>query len=1009
MKLLNDLMLKYLFLALGFSVTGYTQSFKNIALTRKVGPQNGLSSYNANRIVQDRHGFIWIATQDGLNRYDGNVSLVYSKSSAKDYRLLGNVINNIELDDLRDMLWVTTSYGGLNGIDLTTGRVTHSLSGEISKDGFPNDWLKCFKVHHGLIWIGTAAGFKLYDPDRRRFIKTQLPKWNKVDTSLNVNLIFIDKFDHVWIFFSGWGFAVFSILDYSVIKQHRSSTLGIKERIAHLQFNSRLIPFENNSFIWGTDYGFKKIVYDDSGGILQVDSAFYLNKFFGDQIIYSCAMDRNKNIWFSTNGHLYYSKLEQGSFSTVADVSGLDRNGWLENTFEIFFDRDDNIWLGTQNGAAYALNKDPAFLPFFNKSGSKVSHTYSISPLNDSIVYLATQNGFFEANLHTEETTLLSKSLAFNFTFKIDHEMYVSGENGIFWLDKKKKLHLISAKYPELRPIENEILNSVVQYNDSIFILGSEKTNQVYLWDRNKNFVSMLIHENAALGSNIINTIYKDPFGRVFVLYDNAIGKIDFASQVINKFQILDADLKIPLSILLDITYVKNSYWIAVYGKGIIETDTNFRIKNTHSVPQGVTNTGVYKVLPYQDSLLFVTTNGGLFAIDLSKKNVRHYTTADGLNTNNFEENVGFIAKDEVFIGGADGFTKVVPKSLKDDQSSPVLYLTKIETTTKDSVFTLSYTNGAIVIIPNGSLQSKFHFTALKYSSFDFSFQYKIDELHTDWIDLGRQNFIDIIGLQPGKYGMAIRTADHNNKWSAQIDVSFLIQPKWYQTLFFKLLILSAVGLALYSIYLYRMRQLYIQQKIRQEIASDLHDDIGGTLNSAKVFTHLAKKKLQTEYSTDDYLQYAEESIGQATGDLRDIIWVLDDSDDTIQRLCERLVKFAAPLTVASEISFKFFIQPGLVNKVLTKKQKKNLFLIGKEVINNCIKYSKCGILTLEFTESKKQFAMKISDDGIGFDYPSVALGNGLKNIVKRARAIHFSCDIESIPEKGTIILISKV
>src|SRR5205814_10540846 len=131
------------------------------------------------KISEDRYGFIWIATQDGLNRYDGNQFTIYNKSTVINHRLLGNAINDIVQDTVRNILWVTTSYGGVNGIDLTTGNIVHELKCVIGDSSFHNGWLKCFSICQGKLWIGTSAGLTVYDPDKRGFVHIEALPFKK--------------------------------------------------------------------------------------------------------------------------------------------------------------------------------------------------------------------------------------------------------------------------------------------------------------------------------------------------------------------------------------------------------------------------------------------------------------------------------------------------------------------------------------------------------------------------------------------------------------------------------------------------------------------------------------------------------------------------------------------------------------------------------------------------------------------------------------------------------------
>src|SRR5688500_5129719 len=96
------------------------QIVRKIAIRHNLSTEYGLSSYKVHPYLHDRYGRMWLGTQDGLNHYDGRHFIIYSRSSDSVHRLLGNVINDMVLDTSRKLLWVTTSYGGLNGIDLLT-------------------------------------------------------------------------------------------------------------------------------------------------------------------------------------------------------------------------------------------------------------------------------------------------------------------------------------------------------------------------------------------------------------------------------------------------------------------------------------------------------------------------------------------------------------------------------------------------------------------------------------------------------------------------------------------------------------------------------------------------------------------------------------------------------------------------------------------------------------------------------------------------------------------------
>jgi signal transduction histidine kinase len=222
--------------------------------------------------------------------------------------------------------------------------------------------------------------------------------------------------------------------------------------------------------------------------------------------------------------------------------------------------------------------------------------------------------------------------------------------------------------------------------------------------------------------------------------------------------------------------------------------------------------------------------------------------------------------------------------------------------------------------------------------------------------------------------------------------------PKWYQTWWFKLLVFLTTAGIIYSFYRYRIRQIEKQHTIRKNIATDLHDDLGSTLNSVKVFTNLAISGVKQEES----LQQVKDNLTEATMSLRDMIWVLDDSLDTVDELITRFKQFAIPVAAASNIEAIIKADSDVNNRTLTKEEKRNLFLICKEAINNSIKYSGATQIDVAITASGKKIQIIVADNGKGFNVDEVKKGYGLKNMQYRAGQIKFKVVLQSAPDRGT-------
>lgn len=191
---------------------------------------------------------------------------------------------------------------------------------------------------------------------------------------------------------------------------------------------------------------------------------------------------------------------------------------------------------------------------------------------------------------------------------------------------------------------------------------------------------------------------------------------------------------------------------------------------------------------------------------------------------------------------------------------------------------------------------------------------------------------------------------------------------------------------------------------MRRRISSDLHDDIGSTLNSVKVYASLAL----SQPGNDKHLLQVKNNTQEAISGLRDVIWVLDDKQDTVEQLTARIVHFFRPLCEANGIDFRSTIDPDLYGVKLDKQEKRNVFLILKESINNSTKYAGCSVIELIVQRESQRLQFIVKDNGKGFDTVNPNNGNGLKNIQSRAKQSGYKALIQSDRGAGTTITLSK-
>ncbi len=199
----------------------------------------------------------------------------------------------------------------------------------------------------------------------------------------------------------------------------------------------------------------------------------------------------------------------------------------------------------------------------------------------------------------------------------------------------------------------------------------------------------------------------------------------------------------------------------------------------------------------------------------------------------------------------------------------------------------------------------------------------------------------------------------------------------------------------------YKTRQTLRLSDIRNKIAGDLHDDIGSTLNSISIYSEVARKKDEQQ---DEALEMIGEASRKIIDAMSDIVWTVTPENDSFAKIIFRMKSFAYNLFRAKKIEFTFQSDESLNEKKLSLEGRRNLYLIFKEAVNNLVKYSGATTVAITLVSENEFIKLRILDNGIGFDTAQDNIGNGLKNMKRRADEMKASFKIESSKGNGTQI-----
>ncbi|MBK5285590.1 MAG: tetratricopeptide repeat protein [Bacteroidia bacterium] len=207
--------------------------------------------------------------------------------------------------------------------------------------------------------------------------------------------------------------------------------------------------------------------------------------------------------------------------------------------------------------------------------------------------------------------------------------------------------------------------------------------------------------------------------------------------------------------------------------------------------------------------------------------------------------------------------------------------------------------------------------------------------------------------------------------------------------------------LLLFGYRAYRTRQALRLQDIRNKISGDLHDDIGSTLNSISVYSEVARKKDEQQ---DEALEMIGEASRKIIEAMSDIVWTINPENDSFAKIIFRMKSLAYNLFRAKKIEFTFHADEILNEKKLSLEERRNFYLIFKEAINNLVKYSNATRVAITLVNENELIKLRIQDDGVGFDTTQDNIGNGLKNMKRRADEMKAEFKIESSKGNGTQI-----
>jgi signal transduction histidine kinase len=413
---------------------------------------------------------------------------------------------------------------------------------------------------------------------------------------------------------------------------------------------------------------------------------------------------------------------------------------------------------------------------------------------------------------------------------------------------------------------------------------------------------------------------------------------------------------------------------------------------------QGLPNEVIYGILQDDKNYLWFGTNKGLVKFNPSSDNpvIKVFDIKDGLQNNEFNQNSFFKnVKGEMYFGGVGGLNIFHPDSIKLNTNIAHVRFTDfklfnssvpLQTQTAEEIFTL---NKSIHTLSNIELAYNQDVITFEFAGLNFfspeknSYAYLLEGFDNGWVYAGNRRDVTYTNLDPGEYIFHVKAANNDGYWNEESTSIILnISPppwlSWYAYLFYAGLFITFLFVYVRIRVKIVTRELETQAKIerarieereevRKKSSADFHDEAGNKLTKISLFTELAKAEATPALL--NYLYKIEENTKEISSGMRDFIWVLDPSKDSLFDTVSRLKDFGSSMFDYTDIRFNVIgLNDEMKKVVLPMECRRAILLIFKEAMNNCIKYSSAKSVELQISVNHKVLDISLKDDGKGFE-----------------------------------------
>ncbi len=1015
---------------------------------------SGLPSRIVRDVIQDHNGFLWVAGNNGLYKFDGQKFSPYYSSLKDSTGLRDNKINAL-LETKDGKIWIGTPRG-LHVLE-------HDKISYFKLKENPNedeDYIKSLiKDANDNLWISTYGGLFIVDKQRDQALFESHPDIGKIPKK-NISGLSINKNGRVWV-----------TTDSNVYVSSRNDQFVFKK----LQLNFGTGLKDSDVYLFKIiDYNDSFMVAESNKGLLKAtlinDTDLHLSLFLDEnnkptaqEHIYRVLIDHENNLWTATwkNKFKKYKVINENLIEQkVIGTKGgmLDMSG---NAMSIYEDTQNNIWIPNTNGLYKLVASKNSMLTF------PPSHLPDCSPYGMSIYAITEDNGGHiwvttPVDLYRfKKTDILGGTCPTDYIhiknehLQLSRNLYIDSKNRL-WIGAEGGLSVTQLDsnynpgqftcYTKAQGLPHNWSFDIFEEDPNNFWIGNYAGLVKLTLPNGKleNAKFKVYESNTTQIGSLVNSytteLEKDKNGNLWIGTFNGLSKLlseekdAFFTSYVSKnkeYKTLSNNaIKQVFKDKSDRLWIGTQTGLNLYN---YNTDTFLQLGRQEGLPSEY-------ILGFKEDskgfLWIATTNGVIKATydDANETfiNIQHFTKREGLADNITYRNALYIdTEDNVFIGSRNGLSIVInnKKEIK-EHANYSLAITSLESNKKNVI-------GFVPITTNLNDQNKIqlsHFEnsiKINYAVLDLSnpkynrYRHKILPVNEQWIETGNTAELTYYNLTPGTYQFILEGSNNQDNWSGKpVIVNVVITPPFWSSNIAFIIYVFLLAAILRFFYLLRIRKrmrelehktklehalVNEREQLRQENTADFHDELGSKVTKISLFLTLAERSLINKKDPSEWLAKIRTNIKDLSGGFRDLLWIIDPKKDSLNDTFQRLKDYGEDIFNNGIIQFR--TRGQFVNQshfLLDPKTKKQIVMIFKEAMNNSAKYSQCRHVELIINTDEHYSSITLTDDGKGFDLKKKSKGRGLKNMVERARKINATISITS-SDKGTSILLTGI